>query len=329
MIKKIAIVGIGSIGSRHLRLVHELLPRCEVVIVRSGNGTRSEKKNITEESFDSLQDAIDAGIQAAVISTPSAFHIDQMIMVMKAGIHVLVEKPLSNSIKNINTLLDIHQESKAIGLIGYCLRYDPAAVQFKEMLNEKKIGKILHVNIDCGSYLPDWRPGQDYRQSASAIKKLGGGVLLELSHELDYIRWFFGEVENVMAKLGNSSTLDIDVEDSAEILLHSMQGFNIGVHLDFNSRTDRRTCKARCTEGDLIWDAISKTVTWVPSGGSEEVKKFQYGCDYIYREQLRHFFDCIENGQQPKVTVEDGIATLRIVEGIRKSSTMGKRMDVE
>ena len=81
------------------------------------------------------------------------------------------------------------------------------------IINSKKIGQILHVQVDCGSYLPDWRKGTDYRESVSAKAELGGGVLLELSHELDYIRWFFGEMISISANIQNSGTLGIDVED--------------------------------------------------------------------------------------------------------------------
>ena len=89
----------------------------------------------------------------------------------------------------------------------------------------------------CYSYLPDWRSKRNYSKTSSAMKKLGGGVLLDLSHELDYIRWFFGEMKSVFANIQNSGTLDIDVEDSVDMIFESDKGFSVSVHLDFNSRT--------------------------------------------------------------------------------------------
>ena len=97
-------------------------------------------------------------------------------------------------------------------------------------------------------------------------------MLLELSHELDYIRWFFGEMKSVSAKIQNSGTLDINVEDSVDMIFASEQGYSVSVHLDFNSGDTRRKCVARCSNGDLIWDAVANEVIWRPANGQEEVE---------------------------------------------------------
>ena len=142
------------------------------------------------------------------------------------------------------------------------------------MFKRKKIGQILHISVESGSYLPDWRPKQDYLKSVSARKELGGGVLLELSHELDYIRWLFGPIGSLTAVLHNSDTLGIEVEDGADIILKNTKGLPISVHLDFNSRSSRRRCIARCSEGDITWDAIQKKVNLQLAGSHKKVKSF-------------------------------------------------------
>jgi predicted dehydrogenase len=328
MIEKIAVVGLGSIGRRHLRLVRDLLPQTKIVVVRTRNNEKINDEKNADETYNNLEDAIAAGIEAAVISTPSTYHIDQLILLVKAGIHVLVEKPLSNSIENFDKLTDVNLRSRVIILVGYCLRYDQAAMKFKEMIAEKKAGEILHVNIDSGSFLPDWRPGQDYRQSVSANSNLGGGVLLELSHELDYSQWFFGEIDQVFAKLSISGAIDVDVEDSAEIILISNKGFVINIHLDFNSKSTRRKCNVRCTEGDLSWDAVSKTMVWLKNDGSIETSNYETDRDHIYREQLIHFIDCIENDKPPRVSLAEGIRTLHLVEAARQSNEKGQWVSI-
>ena len=211
-----------------------------------------------------------------------------------------------------------------MGLVGYCLRFDPAAGQFKKMLAVDKISQILHIRVDCGSYLPDWRSNQDYRQSVSARKELGGGVLLELSHELDYIRWFFGPMESVTAVLHNSGTLGLDVDESAELIFKTVEGLPVSVHLDFNSRIPRRKCVTSCSKGNLTWDAHQKTVIWQPDEGPEKIETFSHGRDEIYQLQLRHFFDCVENNRDPVISLEDGAEVLRMVEGARESGAKGK-----
>jgi len=326
LIEHIAIVGLGSIGRRHLRLVREFRPGIKITAVRSGGGEEVPEEKIADKIVYTMEDAIDAGIQATVIATPAIYHIRQATKLIEANIHVLVEKPLSHNMTDVDNFLEISKNSDVVGLVGYCLRYDPAAKQFKKLLNSKKIGQILCVDVDCGSYLPDWRPNQDYRQSVSARKKLGGGVLLELSHELDYIRWFFGCIDSVSAVLQNSGTLGIDVEDNADLILKTVEGLSISVHLDFMSRNIRRTCIVKTSNGDLIWDATSKKVIWRRANSPEEVESFNYDKDEIYRQQLRHFFNCIEHAQTPTVTFEGGAAVLQMVEAAKKSNVMGKQV---
>ena len=328
MINNIGIVGLGSIGKRHLRLARKLRPEIKIIAVRSGKGKKVQEEKIADEIIYNMEDTINTGIQAAIIATPATFHADQALRLMNLGIHVLIEKPLSHSLENVDELLRAAGESDAVGLVGYCLRYDPAALKFIEILATEKIGQILSVQVNCSSYLPDWRLNMDYRQSVSAKKELGGGVLLELSHELDYIRWFFGDMKSVYANIQNSGTLDIDVEDSADMIFESDKGFSVSVHLDFNSRTTRRECIVRCSNGDLTWDAIANKVTWQTANGSEELETYNNDRDYIYKEQLKHFFDCIENKKLPSVSLDDGAIVLNMIESAKESHKIGKKVAI-
>ena len=328
MINNIGIIGLGSIGRRHLRLVKELRPELNVIAVRSGMGKKVGEEKLLDAVVHSLEEAIDYGIEAAIIATPAVYHIQQAIDLMERGVHILIEKPLSHSLDNLNELLRAEKESKVIGLVGYCLRYNAGALKFNELLNNKKIGQILHVQVACGSYLPDWRKGQDYRQSVSAKSELGGGVLLELSHELDYIRWFFGAMKTVYANIHNSNILDIDVEDSVDMIFESEQGFPVSLHLDFNSRGIRRNCIARCSNGDLIWNAVANKVIWQCADGPDDVETYENDRNYVYKEQLKHFFDCIENKTQRSVSLEDGLAVLNMIESAKKSHKIGKKVEI-
>jgi len=326
LINNIGIVGLGSIGCRHLRLARELRSDLNIVAVRSRKGKKIEEEKLVDSVVYSLEDAIGCGIEAVIIATPAVYHVQQAIELMEKGIHVLIEKPLSHSLDNVNKLLRIAKISKLVGLVGYCLRYDPGALKFNKMLNNQKIGQILNAQVECGSYLPDWRKGMDYRNSVSAKAELGGGVLSELSHELDYIRWFFGDMKSVYANIQNSGTLDINVDDSADMIFESEPGFSVSVHLDFNSRNTRRKCIARCANGDLIWDAIANKVTWQTANGSEELETYTNDRDYIYKEQLRHFFDCIENKKLPSVSIHDGVAVLHMIDSIKNSHKIGEKV---
>jgi hypothetical protein len=328
MINCLAIVGLGSIGRRHLRLISEIRPDIKIIVVRSGHGSACDEEKMAVKVTDSIGDAIKEGIQAAIISSPATLHLKQSLELAKNGIHLLIEKPISHTSDRVKELLKIVNENRITTMVGYVLRYDLGAMKFKNWLDNKVKGKILHARIECGSYLPDWRPDQDYRKTVSALPELGGGVLLELSHELDYLHWFFGNPVDVQAQIRNSGTLDINVEDQADLLITSKQGYPITVQIDFNRRHIERKCKVLTTEGELIWDAVNKNVTW--KGVNKEQSKYEYNNERnsIYRKQLEVFFDCIENDNDPIVTVKDGINVISLIDAVRNASEKGIRVSL-
>ena len=328
MINCLAIVGLGSIGRRHLRLISEIRPDIKIIVVRSGHGSACDEEKMAVKITDSIGDAIKEGIQAAIISSPATLHLKQSLELAKNGIHLLIEKPISHTSDRVKELLKIVNENRITIMVGYVLRYDLGAIKFKNWLDNKIKGKILHARIECGSYLPDWRPDQDYRKTVSALSELGGGVLLELSHEIDYLYWFFGKPKDVQAQIRNSGTLDINVEDQVDLLMTSEQGYCISVQIDFNRRHVERKCKVLTTEGELIWDAVNKNVTW--KGVNKEQFKYEYNNERnsIYRKQLEVFFDCIENDNDPIVTVKDGINVISLIDAVRNASEKGIKVSL-
>ena len=328
MINCLAIVGLGSIGRRHLRLISEIRPDIKIIVVRSGHGSACDEEKMAVKVTDSIGDAIKEGIQAAIISSPATLHLKQSLELAKNGIHLLIEKPISHTSDRVKELLKIVNENRITIMVGYVLRYDLGAMKFKNWLDNKIKGKILHARIECGSYLPDWRLDQNYRKTVSALPELGGGVLLELSHELDYLHWFFGNPVDVQAQIRNSGTLDINVEDQVDLLVTSKQGYPITVQIDFNRRHIERKCKVLTTEGELIWDAVNKNVTW--KGVNKEQSKYEYNNERnsIYRKQLEVFFDCIENDNDPIVTVKDGINVISLIDAVRNASEKGIRVSL-
>jgi predicted dehydrogenase len=322
----LAIIGLGSIGRRHLRLISEIRPDIKIIAVRSGHGERCDEEKMAAKTVYSIGEAVDEGVQAAIISSPATLHLKQSLELAKNGIHLLIEKPISHTSDMTGELLKIVNNNNITVMVGYVLRYEPGAIKFKNWLSSKMTGKILHVRIECGSYLPDWRPEQNYKETVSALSELGGGVLLELSHEIDYLHWFFGKPIDVQAQVRNSETLDISVEDQVDLLITNEEGFLISVQLDFNRRYTKRSCSVITTEGELIWDAVKKNVVWKCVG--EEQSKYTYNNerDSIYRKQLKIFFDCIENNNDPIVTIEDGINVINLIDAVRKASEKGVKV---
>ncbi len=331
MINRILIVGLGSIGKRHLHLARELLPEADIRVLR-----HQECNSIPEYAngcFSSLEQAINFAPQIAIIATPATHHVAAAQELAKSGVHLLVEKPLSATLAGVTKLLETCKKNNIVLLTGYNLRFLPSLQRYRNLLSEGVVGKILSIRCEVGQYLPSWRPECDYRQGVSARHELGGGALLELSHELDYLRWIFGEVEWVNATLSKQSNLDIDVEDTAHITLGFEAGpdahYLIGVvNLDFIRHDAIRICIAIGEKGSLRWNALTGEVDIFEVDVKEWQQLFSYKHqrDESYQAEWENFLECVNQRKSPLVTGEDGLKVLEIVDAIQKSSSTNKKV---
>jgi predicted dehydrogenase len=326
MLKRVLVVGLGSIGKRHVRLVREIVPNVTVVGLSRQSLIELKKCGI-DDCVTSIEEALKFRPQAAVIANPSSEHVRAALPLAEASVHLLIEKPISNTVAGVPQLIDVCRSRGNILLVGYNLRFMRSLQFFRETLQEKHIGKVLSVRAEIGQFLPTWRPGADYRQGVSARAELGGGVLLELSHEIDYLRWLFGEVEWVSAVQRRQSRLEIDVEDTAHLIF----GFSstpgdaalVGtLNMDFIRHDATRTCTAIGETGTLRWNALSGTVESFEPGRegwrlmySEELPK-----EASYLAEWRHFLACISEGIAPAVSGADALAVLQTIEAARQSS---------
>ncbi len=333
MISNVLIVGLGSIGKRHLLLARELLPNANIRVLR--HKPTSEVPQYSNGCFSSLGEAISFAPQIAVIASPAPFHIDTAQALADVGVHLLVEKPLSPSLNGVTQLLETCHKRGTVLLIGYNLRFSPSLQRFRDLLGERVIGKVLSVRCEIGQYLPAWRPDSDYRLSVSARHGLGGGALLELSHELDYLSWIFGEVEWVKATLCRQSGLEIDVEDSAHLTLGfvpSTDGHRLiaTVNLDFIRHDTTRLCTAIGERGSLRWNGLTGEVALFPEGASEWRREFSHPLqrDDSYLAEWQHFITCVIEKNVPLVTGEDGLKVLGIIEAARDSAVTAGQVQV-
>jgi predicted dehydrogenase len=322
------IVGHGSIGKRHLRLARQLLPQADIRVLRHQIATTVPEH--ADGCFTTLNEAIAFAPQIAAIASPAPFHLAAATPLARAGVHLLVEKPLSSSPAGVMELLTAAQEHKIVLLAGYNLRYLPSLQKFRQLLTENVIGTVLSVRCEIGQYLPTWRPDTDYRETVSAREHLGGGALLELSHELDYLRWIFGEIEWVMAWLGRQSRLEIDVEDTAHLVLGFKPNPNglrlVGnLNMDFVRQDSVRLCTAIGEAGSLRWNGLHNTIEQYASSSGKwcEVSRHETQRDDSYRAEWRHFIACIEGDETPLVSGEAGLAVLKIIDAARRASASG------
>jgi predicted dehydrogenase len=319
---RILLVGLGSIGRRHLTNL-KLLEPTDCITIWHQHTRPTEDVEQTENVVYSLGDALETKPDVALLTGPATLHIETGLILAQHGIHLFIEKPLSNTLDGVDNLLGECQSHSLILMVGYNFRfYKPLQVMHQTLL-ERQIGRVMTIRAEVGQYLPDWRPITDYRRSVSARRELGGGVVLELSHELDYVSWLIGEVESVSAQVARLSDLDIDVEDTAEVILQFRNGVLGSIHLDMIQRSATRTCKIVGTEGTLVWDGFTHRVQHFSAAtGSWSDLHPAYSIDRndMYIAELRHFLDCVKQNNPPDVTGDDGRRVLEMVLAAQKSS---------
>lgn len=316
-IKRIAIIGFGSIGQRHFAVIKNKFPNIEPIIVRSNQ--KKEDKNINCKIVYSLEDAINLNIQAAIIASPATFHIEQAIVLASSNIHLLIEKPLSHNLDKVDNLEKIIQKNNLVCKVGYTLRNDPNLILFKHYFDSHDIGKVLDVSITASSYLPYWRPNQNYKDSVSAKKSLGGGVILELSHELDYLQWIFGAPQNMASIIYNSNTLDIDTEDSVRVIMNSNKNYPISLFMNFCSHKNQRTCEVLTSKGILYLDLLNQQVLWSENNKKPVILKKKFDRNIIFEKQLENFFEAINTNLVKENTLSSARSVLKTINLIYKN----------
>ena len=313
---KIAIISLGSIGRRHIRLIKKYYPKIRIVLVRIANAKSWPEEVMADTVVPSVGCAIKEGVDGAIICSPASFHLEHAKLFIKQGLAVLIEKPLSNNLISAKIFQEAQYADNKLIMLGYVFRHSVAANKMKSLINSGELGKILAVDIKCKSNLTDWRPGMDYRQSVSANRKLGGGVLLELSHEIDYASWFFGPLEVVTAHVESSGFLDAAVEDIANLQMKGRDNIQLNICLSFSSKELKRHCKISTEKGSLIWDLNTEKISWRPLDGKSEIWFGAQNRDDLFKQQHRHFFDVLEQRVEPCVTFDDGMEVLKIINDI-------------
>jgi predicted dehydrogenase len=329
-IKRVLIVGLGSIGKRHLQIIRELYPKIKITILRHRECINYDNNKLDAvDCVTSVEEALKFQPDVAIIATPSTKHIGISNKLARAGVHLLIEKPISEKSDGVQSLINFCHESKIVLMTAYNLRFLPSLLEFRRQFQCGIAGKALSVSIEVGQYLPNWRPDNDYSKTVSAKKSMGGGVLLELSHEIDYMLWIFGSVEWVKSCVSRQSSLKLDVEDTVDsiIRLKDSKGNQIiaTLHMDFIRQDNTRKCTIVGDKGTLKWNANSGKVKFFSKQKQkwEVVHASVQDRNYTYMEEIKHFFSCVENSNPVFISGDDGLRVLLVIEAIRQSSNNG------
>lgn len=324
------VVGCGSIGQRHLDNLLSL-GVIDVSVVEPDEQRRVAVAGQYDlSSYSTLDEALSSDPDFGIVCTPNSKHVPVAQTLVDAGCHVFIEKPLSHTLVGIDELVSSVSREDVISMVGCNMRFHPAIRRIRELVDGGYLGTLVAVRIAGGSYLPEWHPNRDYRRLYSAREDLGGGVVLDYIHEIDYARWLFGDVDNVSGMAAQRSSLDIETEDVAGIILRFQCGAVGQIHLDYVQRPYSRSCHVIGETGTIRWQ-WGDGVRWYTAENNEwecDSTNSDWDLNDMYIDELRHFLDCIEEHKRPISDVSDGRESLRVALAVKESSASGKHIPV-
>ena len=344
---RILLIGLGGIGQRHSRNLRQLLgTEIELIAYRtrglsdvitpelSLDPSRKVEQEYSIRSYGTLESALGQSPDIAFVCNPSSLHVEVALECAEAGCDLFIEKPLSNSLYNVDRLIDRVSANRRVAMVGYQLRFHPCIERLCSILKAGAIGRLLAVNAVIGEFLPYWHRYEDYRTMYAARADLGGGVILSQIHELDYLYSLFGAPKRVFAIGGHWSSLDIDVEDTASIMLECMtEGRPLPVHvqLDHLQYPPSRRCEVIGDNGKVSIDLIANETTLYADRGTdcERFKVDHFERNQLFLDELKHFLGCVGTRQTPVVTLQDAAVSLRTALAAKESIATGQLVEIE
>jgi predicted dehydrogenase len=317
------VIGCGSIGKRHIQNLRAL-----GVSEISAFDTRADRREevtstLGVRTVENLEAAWELAPQVAIIAAPSVFHVPIALQSAARHCHLFIEKPLSHDLTGIQKLFETVQRHRLVTLVGCNMRFHPGLSMLHSLLSDRVIGNVIAARVEVGHYLPDWHAWEDYRQTYSARSELGGGIILDAIHEIDYIRWLLGEIIGATCVAGKFSRLEIDTEDVAAILVRFESGVVGEIHLDYIQRAYRRTCQIIGDDGTLHWDYTEGEVRWF----SAQTKRWKVYDDppgwlpnQMYLDEMKHFLRCLAGEEKPALDIFDAARVLRIALAAKESA---------
>jgi len=310
-----AIVGLGNISNRHRKNLKYIFPSAKIACLpSSGKYLDSIPKN-SDILCSTIDELILLRPSFVIIASPATFHAQHSVPFIKNKIPVLIEKPIAASMKDAMLISSAAKKYKTPVAIGYCLRYKLFIDEVKDILYSKMIGDINEVNIVCSSYLPNWRPNIDFQNSVSASAELGGGALLELSHEIDYANFLLKELSLDSATIKNSGTLGIEVEDCVDLIFTLPKGGRCKMHLDFLKKNPIRMASFNGSDGKILWDLENNSLHINARNLQESKVDENWDQNNMYKDMLLDFSSNFSRHKENKLcTVAEATNVLKFIE---------------
>ncbi len=292
----ILIIGAGSIGERHIRTLWQLGCR-NLIVFRQRNLPFRDIAGAEVQVLTDWQAVLDAKPLAAVICTPTSHHLQQTKDCLEAGMHVLVEKPLSHTAFEAEELIALAHKKEKLVQVGYMLRYHPLLKKVKDFIDQKTYGNLISMQTYWGEYLPGWHPWEDYREGYAARTELGGGPALTLSHDIDACIWLAGaQLTRFQAMHNHASNLEVTTESAFDVNLAFANRVTAHAHTNFCQKVGRRSYYFVFDEAVVDMDYYTSTMTVATANGKETIVAEGFDRNDMFLAQDKDFLDRIGSG---------------------------------
>jgi len=332
----ILIVGLGSIGQRHLRILKKIY-RNKVTIYTLTNSKTSRVIKDNFESFKVKSLAKYYGIKkikiteinkfkisSAFICNPPNYHLKTAIKLAQQNCHLFIEKPLSTEkgLSSINKLIRIAKNKKLVIRVGYQLRYHPGVEIIKNIIKTRDYGNILNGYFHFGEFTGALKKYENFSDSIYVKKNKGGGALLAFSHHLDLASYFFGKLKEKFSLLDNSRNFDIDVEDNCKIILTDKKNNCFMVNLNFLDHPQENFIILNFQFGSIKWNYIDNSlIAQKYKSKRVEIKKFKnFRRNYLFEKQTKEFFLDIRSNNFKNKTLHDSKQLTKLINDIKKKN---------
>jgi len=333
--QKVLIIGFGSIGRRHANNLLRITDVQLIIFTKRKNIKPSEFYHYTKNKgrlriLSDFSECLEEKPTIAFVTNETSLHISSAIKLLKRGIDLFIEKPLSNSLRGIDSLIHIAKQNKLVVMVGCNFRFYPPIQKIKELIDKKLVGEIISVQSENGSYLPMWHPDEDYSKGYAARNDLGGGVTLTQIHELDYLIWIFGPVESHCSIVGKFSRLQVTADDLCASVLKLLGNVIVELHLDYFSKPYYKRIKIRGSDGLIYWNSSknkiehydNKTERWKMIHIPGNYKLTGKNINQMYVDELKYFLKCVDGRIRPMNALKESSTTLRSALNLKSSIKM-------
>ena len=312
---KVCFVGIGSIAKRHIRNLNQLCAERNISLqidaLRRNPSSNSDNLSGQIKDVYYSTDDLPSDYDVIFLTNPTEYHADMLYLLHNKAQHFFVEKPIA-SLSTIDKLDTINYRESSVYYVACPLRYNKVIQYIKNNIDTSTVNGVRSIS---SSYLPEWRPGTDYRNTYSAHKELGGGVSIDLIHEWDYLTYIFGFPKDLKYFKGKASNLEINSDDFA-IYIATYDSMTVELHLDYYGRQPIRKMEIFTNDDTIIADLIEGTVTYLKSDKTIDLREDR---DSFHTKELNHFLDLIEKNESSSNDIYNAVKVLQLTQG-----TLGK-----